>query len=54
MNKGVLLFANNNEQIDYVKQSIFCAKRVKSFTKLHVTLVTDSAEQLKKFPFFTI
>ena len=52
MNKGVLLFANNNEQIDYVKQSIFCAKRVKSFTKLHVTLVTDSAEQLKKFPFY--
>ncbi len=52
MKKGVLLFANNNEQIDYIKQAIFCAKRIKRFTKLHVTLVTDDIEHLKKFPFY--
>ena len=42
MTKGVLLFANNNEHIDYVKQAIFCAKRIKKFTNLSVALVTDS------------
>ena len=47
MTKGVLLFANNNEQVDYVKQAIFCAKRVKKYTNLDVTLVTDSSEQLE-------
>ena len=52
MKKGVLLFANNNEQIDYIKQAIFCAKRIKRFTKLHVTLVTDDVQHLKKFPFY--
>ena len=52
MKKGVLLFANNNEHIDYIKQAIFCAKHVKRFTKLHVTLVTDDVEHVKKFPFY--
>ena len=52
MEKGVLLFANNNEHIDYIKQAIFCAKRVKRFTKLHVTLVTDNVQHVKKFSFY--
>ena len=34
MSEGVLLFAYNNEQLDYVKQAIFCAKRIKEFTNL--------------------
>tara|TARA_Y100000589_G_scaffold232888_1_gene220411 strand:- start:280 stop:1119 length:840 start_codon:yes stop_codon:yes gene_type:complete len=51
MSEGVLLFAYNNEQLDYVKQAIFCAKRIKEFTNLNVTLVTDTPNQIKKYPF---
>ena len=29
MNRGVLLFAHNNKKIDYIKQAIFCAKKIK-------------------------
>lgn len=53
MTKGVLLFANNNEQVDYVKQAIFCAKRVKKYTNLNVTLVTDSSDALEQYKFYT-
>tara|TARA_B100001057_G_scaffold385061_2_gene391716 strand:- start:22503 stop:23342 length:840 start_codon:yes stop_codon:yes gene_type:complete len=53
MTKGVLLFANNNEQVDYIKQAIFCAKRVKKYTNLDVTLVTDSSQHLEKYKFYT-
>ena len=41
MSKGVLLFAHNNDTVDYVQQAVFCAKRVKRFLNLPVTLVTD-------------
>ena len=46
MTKGVILFANNNDQIDYVRQAIFCAKQVQKYLKLPVSLVTDSAKHL--------
>ena len=36
MTKGVILFANNNDQIDYVRQAIFCAKQVQKYLKLAV------------------
>jgi hypothetical protein len=39
--KGVLLFAFNNVEIDYIKQAIFCAKKIKEHLKLSVALVTD-------------
>ena len=39
--KGVLLFAFNNAEIDYIKQAIFCAKKIKEHLKLSVALVTD-------------
>lgn len=41
MSRGVLLFAHNNDTVDYVQQAVFCAKRVKRFLNLPVTLVTD-------------
>ena len=41
--KQTCFLPNNNEQVDYVKQAIFCAKRVKKYTNLDVTLVTDSS-----------
>jgi len=46
MSKGVLVFARNNAQIDYCKQAVFLAKRVKRFLDLPVTIVTDSTEFL--------
>lgn len=47
MSKGVLLFARNNTQVDYVKQAYFLAIRVKEVLGLPTTVVTDSTEYLK-------
>jgi len=53
MNKGVVLFAFNNDCIDYVKQAVYCAKRVKKYLDLPVQLITDDENYLKEnFPFF--
>lgn len=52
MSQGVLLFANNNAQIDYVKQAIYCAKRIKKHLGLPVTLVTENGDYASAaFPF---
>ena len=40
MVKGVLLFAYNNE-VDYVKQAVYCAKNIKKHLNLPVALVTN-------------
>lgn len=54
MSKGVLLIALNNDQIDYIKQALFCAKQVKKYLNLPVALATDNIEYLKKaYPFYT-
>jgi hypothetical protein len=45
--KGVLLFAKNNKKLDYVKQAIFLATRVKKYLNLPVAIATDSPEYLK-------
>jgi hypothetical protein len=42
--KGVLLFAFNNETVDYVQMAIATAKRAKHFLKLPVSIVTDSVD----------
>ena len=53
MKHGVLLFAVNNLQIDYVKQSIYCAKKIKEHLNLPVALVTDTPSYVKySFPFY--
>jgi len=53
MTKGVLLFAVNNDKIDYVKQAIFCAKKVKEHLELPVALVTPNKPYLQSaFPFY--
>jgi len=49
MNSGVLLFAFNNEQVDYVSQARFLAKRIKKYLNLPTTLVTDDVERVVKF-----
>tara|TARA_B110000240_G_C13507485_1_gene457159 strand:+ start:514 stop:1374 length:861 start_codon:yes stop_codon:yes gene_type:complete len=51
--KGVLLFAFNNVEIDYIKQAIFCAKKIKEHLKLPVALVTDNISYLETaYPFY--
>lgn len=46
-NKGVLIFARNNSQIDYIKQARFVAERAKKHLDLPTTVVTDSVSFLK-------
>jgi len=48
MTRGVLIFAQNNAEIDYAKISVFAAKRVKEYLGVPVSLVTDSASWLKQ------
>tara|TARA_B100001287_G_scaffold45673_1_gene34707 strand:+ start:38173 stop:39021 length:849 start_codon:yes stop_codon:yes gene_type:complete len=53
MTHGVLLFAFNNSNIDYVKQAIYCAKRVKKHLGLQVQLVTDAIDYIEQtYPFY--
>jgi len=44
--KGVIVFARNNGQLDYVKQAVFFAKRVKEYLGLPVSIITDSTDYL--------
>ena len=46
MTRGVLIFAQNNSEIDYAKISLFAAKRVKKYLNVPVSLVTDSKDWL--------
>lgn len=48
MTKGVLLIANNNSQIDYVKQSIYLADRIHKYLDVPVSIITNSVEYLKR------
>lgn len=41
MTKGILVFAHNNAEIDYVKQAAFLAGRAKQYLNLPVSVVTD-------------
>tara|TARA_R110000744_G_scaffold17300_1_gene46990 strand:- start:28 stop:870 length:843 start_codon:yes stop_codon:yes gene_type:complete len=53
MKQGVLLFAFNNSSIDYVKQAIYCAKRIKTHLNLPVQLVTDAIDYIESaYPFY--
>ncbi|NBP57712.1 hypothetical protein EBU71_14500, partial [bacterium] len=51
MKQGVLLYALNNEQIDYVEIAYHAAKKAKQHLNLPVAIITDSADWLyEKFP----
>lgn len=54
MTKGVLIFAFNNTEIDYVSIAVYAAKRVEKFLKLPVSIVTDktSVDQSKDLTIF--
>lgn len=42
MSRGVILFANNNGAVNYIKQASFLAKRIKKYMNLPTTLITNS------------
>ena len=46
MSKGILIFAQNNSDIDYAKIALFAARRAKHFLNVPVSLVTDSVDWL--------
>ena len=48
MTKGVLLFANNNESIDYVTQAYELAKRINQYLNLPTSIVTTDKNYLQK------
>lgn len=53
MSKGIVLFAQNNHTIDYIKQAIFCAKKIKKHLNLPVALITDNKNYLEEtYPFY--
>ena len=46
MTRGVLIFAQNNSEIDYAKISLFAAEQVKRHLNVPVSLITDSKDWL--------
>lgn len=51
MTKGALLIARNNDTIDYVKQAVFLANRIKKYLNIPVSIITDSVLYLQdSFP----
>ncbi len=48
MSKGVIVFARNNSNIDYVKQAVFLAKKVRQHLNLPTSIITDGVDYLKK------
>lgn len=45
MKKGVLLFAFNNSTVNYVKQAIWSAQRIKRHLGIGTTLITDASSK---------
>ena len=46
MSKGAFLIARNNGHIDYIKQAVFLARRIKKHLDIPVTVATDSVDYL--------
>lgn len=49
MNTGALIFAHNNEEVDYVKLANYAAGRINKFLDIPVTLVTDKHQPMKSY-----
>jgi hypothetical protein len=51
MSNGALIFAHNNQEIDYVKLANFAASRINAFLNVPVSIATDSKDWLlKQYP----
>lgn len=48
MSQGIVIFALNNKEIDYVELAIYAAKQAKKYLHKPVTLITDSKHWLEK------
>lgn len=48
MSNGAVLIARNNTEVDYIKQAVFCAKRIIKFLDIPVSLITDNLEYVEK------
>jgi hypothetical protein len=48
MSQGAVLIARNNTEVDYIKQAVFCAKRIIHFLNIPVSLITDNTDYLEK------
>lgn len=48
MSKGILLFASNNSNLDYVKQAYYQTLRIKKYLGLPVSIVTENVKYLQK------
>ncbi len=51
MSKGILLFAFNNDHVDYYKMAIATAKRANHFLDLPVSVVTDESTDMSKYDY---
>ncbi len=49
MSRGVVIFAHNNKNIDYVKMSAYSASRVNKHLGLPVTLITDDKSEYSQY-----
>ena len=47
MSKGVLVYARNNSQVDYIKQAYYLALQIKKYMNLPTSVATDSVDYLK-------
>lgn len=54
MTKGALLFAQNNQSVDYVAMAEFCASRIKHYLDIPVSLVTSTNQFVSKDAFDNI
>jgi hypothetical protein len=51
MSQGIVIFAQNNADIDYIKLSVFSARQAQKYLDLPVSLITDSRGWLEQsFP----
>jgi hypothetical protein len=48
MTTGAVIFAQNNNTIDYIKLAIFAASRIKKYLDIPVSVVTDTKDYLLK------
>ena len=48
MSKGAILIARNNTEIDYIKQAVFLANRIKHFLNIPVSIITDNSSYLNE------
>ena len=50
---GAFLIASNNMHIDYVKQAVFLAGRIKKYLDLPTTILTDAVDYLNDCLLYT-